>query len=142
MTDGHGISLGHVLAGANRHDSPSLAPPLDRLDELGSLPDDITIRLDAGYYSATTRTLLDGRNLRGRIACEGEKGPIQASRRWHVERTHARQNAFHRLARSCERRLTVIDGSFDLADAVITVRGLIRQAWRTHRWKARPHLRP
>lgn len=118
-----------------------LALTLDRLDELGPLPDDITIHLDAGYDSATTRTLLDGRNLLGPIARKGEKGPMQASRRWHVERTHAWQNALHRLARCYERRLTVIDAFFDLADAVITVRSLIRQAWRTRRWKARPHLR-
>jgi hypothetical protein len=31
MTDGYGIPLGRVLAGANRHDSPLLAPTLDRL---------------------------------------------------------------------------------------------------------------
>ncbi|WP_310710545.1 IS5 family transposase [Nonomuraea sp. 3-1Str] len=142
MTDGYGIPLGRVLAGANRRDSPLLAPTLDRLNELGPLPDDITIHLDAGYDSDTTRALLDDRNLRGRIARKGEKGPIQASRRWHVERTHAWQNAFHRLALCYERRLTVIDAFFDLADAVITVRSLIRQAWRTHRWKARPHLCP
>jgi hypothetical protein len=35
MTDGYGIPLGRVLAGANRHDSPLLAPTLDLLDHLG-----------------------------------------------------------------------------------------------------------
>lgn len=33
MTDGYGIPLGRVLAAANRHDSPLLAPTLDRLNE-------------------------------------------------------------------------------------------------------------
>ena len=33
-----------------------------------------------------------------------------------------------------ERRERVIDAYFDLADAIITVRRLIRQAWTTHRW--------
>ncbi|KUM81266.1 hypothetical protein AQI84_00360 [Streptomyces griseorubiginosus] len=44
MTDGYGIPIDRVLAGANRNDSPLLAPPLDRLDDLGlgPLPDDIT----------------------------------------------------------------------------------------------------
>ncbi len=59
-----------------------------------------------------------------------------------MERTHAWQNTFHRLARCNERRATVIDAFFDLADAVITVRGLIRQAWTTHRWDIRPRRRP
>jgi hypothetical protein len=30
----------------------------------------------------------------------------------------------------------------DLADAIITVRSLIRQAWTTHRWDTRPTRRP
>ncbi|MDH6630366.1 hypothetical protein M2271_008226, partial [Streptomyces sp. LBL] len=61
---------------------------------------------------------------------------------WHVERTHAWQNAFHRLARCYERRVTVIDAFFDLADTIITVRSLNRQAWTTHRWDERPNRRP
>jgi hypothetical protein len=87
-------------------------------------------------------TRIRGRGLRrpagGQIAHKGEKAPIQASRRWHVERIHAWQNAFHRLARCYERRATVINTFFDLADTIITVRSLIRRAWKTHRWHARP----
>ncbi|MCW2862165.1 MAG: family transposase [Actinoallomurus sp.] len=142
MTDGYGIPLGQVLAGANCHDSPLLAPTLDRLADLGPLPEDITVHLDAGYDSHKTRTLLNARGLRGRIAHKGEKAPIQASHRWHVERTHAWQNAFHRLARCFERRATVIDAFFDLADTIITVRSLIRRSWTTHRWDNRPSRRP
>ncbi|MFI5773653.1 IS5 family transposase [Streptomyces sp. NPDC051658] len=142
MTDGYGIPLGRVLAGANRHDSPLLAPTLDRLGDLGPLPDDITVHLDAGYDSDKTRALLDERGLHGRIAHKGEKAPIQASQRWHVERTHAWQNAFHRLARCYERRAGVIDAFFDLADSIIIVRRLIRRAWTTHRWDERPNRRP
>lgn len=63
-------------------------------------------------------------------------------RRWHVERTHAWQNAFHRLARCYERRTTLIDVFFDLADTIITVRSLIRRAWTTHRWDERPNRCP
>ncbi|NEA58531.1 IS5 family transposase [Streptomyces sp. SID13666] len=142
MTDGYGIPLGRVLAGANCHDSPLLAPTLDLLDDLGPLPDDITVHLDAGYDSATTRTSLAERGLHGQIARKGVKAPIQASQRWYVERTHAWQNAFHRLARCYERRTIVIDAFFDLADAIITVRSLIRRAWTTHRWDDRPWRRP
>lgn len=54
------------------------------------------------------------------------------------KRTHTWQNAFHRLARCYERRTTVIDTCFDLADTIITLRSLIRQAWTTHRWEERP----
>ncbi|MFD8033627.1 IS5 family transposase [Streptomyces sp. NPDC059717] len=142
MPDGYGIPLGRVLAGANRHDSPLLASTLDRLADLGPLPEHITVNLDAGYDCAPTRALLDERGLHGRIAHKGEKAPIQASRRWQVERTHAWQNAFQRLGRCYERRTTVIDAFFDLADTVITVRSMIRHAWTTRRWDERPNRRP
>jgi len=141
MVDGYGIPLGRVLAGANRHDSPLLAPTLDKLDDLGPLPDDITVHLDAGYDSAKTRDELNRRALTGEIAHKGDKAPIQAGQRWQVERTNAWHNAFNRLQRCYERRENVIDAFFDLADAIITLRSLIRRAWTTHRWDNRPTRR-
>jgi transposase len=142
MTDGYGIPLDRVLAPANRHDSPLLGPTLDKLGELGPLPDDIRVHLDAGYDSQKTRDELAGRGLAGQIAHKGEKAPIQAGQRWPVERTNAWHNAFSRLQRCHERREEVIDAFFDLADAIITVRSLIRQAWTTYRWDDRPARRP
>jgi hypothetical protein len=41
-----------------------------------------------------------------------------------------------------ERREQVIDAFFDLADAIITVRSLIRKAWTLYRWDSRPARRP
>ena len=122
--------------------TPAPRPTLDLLAELGLLPDDITVHLDAGYDSATSRTLLNERGLRGRIARKGTKAPLQATQRWHIERTHARQIAFHRLARCYERRVHVINAFFDLADTIITVRSLIRRAWTSQVWSERPHRRP
>jgi transposase len=55
MTDGYGIPLDRVLAAASRHDSPLLAPTLDKLAGLGPLPEDIRVHLDAGYDSQATR---------------------------------------------------------------------------------------
>jgi IS5 family transposase len=101
------------------------------------------VHLDAGYDSGKTRHTLTERGLSGQIAHKGEKkAPIQASQRWHVERTNAWHNAFNRLQRCYERRERVADAFFDLADAIITVRSLIRQAWITHRWDTRPAHRP
>ncbi len=142
LVEGYGIPLGRVLAGAQRHDSPLLDPTLDLLAELGPLPAEITVHLDAGYDSGKTRQTLTERGLRGQIAHKGEKAPIQASRRWHVERTNAWHNAFNRFQRCYERRETVVDAFFDLADAIITVRSLIRRAWLTHRWDTRPARQP
>jgi len=142
MVDGYGIPLDRVLAPASRHDSPLLAPTLDKLTGLGPLPKDIRVHLDAGYDSQATRAELAGRGMTGQIAHKGEKAPIQASGRWQVERTNAWHNAFNRLQRCYERRENVIDAYFDLADAVITVRSLIRQSWTTYRWDTRPARRP
>ena len=98
------------------------------------------------WTPATTRTrpatCSTERGLPGEIAHKGEKAPIQARQRWHVERTNAWHNAFNRLQRCYERREDVIDAFFDLADAIITVRSLIRQAWTTYRWDTRPARRP
>jgi transposase len=141
LVEGYGIPLGRVLAPASRHDSPLLAPTLDKLHELGPLPDDITVHLDAGYDSQPTRDELAARGMTGEIARKGDKAPIQAGQRWHVERTNAWHNGFNRLQRCYERDEDVIDAFFDLADAIITVRSLIRQAWVTYRWDTRPQHR-
>src|SRR5436309_1528411 len=59
-TDGYGIPLGFAAAGANRHDSPLLAPTLGAaISQLGgALPGQRTCHLDAGYDSWPTRQLL------------------------------------------------------------------------------------
>jgi transposase len=142
MVEGKRIPLGWVLAPANRRGSPLLAPTLDKLDDIGPLPDDITVHLDAGYDSQKTRDELAGRGLTGEIAHKGDKAPIQAGQRWHVERTNAWHNVFNRLQRCYERNEDVIDAFFDLADAIITVRRLIREAWTLYRWDGRPARRP
>jgi transposase len=142
MVDGNGIPLGRVLAPANRHDSPLLAPTLDELDDISPLPDGITVHLDAGYDSQKTRDELASRCMTGEIAHKGEKAPVQAGQRWPVERTNAWHNGFNRLQRCYERKEKVIDAFFDLVDAIITVRRLIREAWTLYRWDSRPANRP
>jgi transposase len=142
MVDGRGIPLDRVLAPANRHDSPLLAPTLDKLAETGPLPDGITVHLDAGYDSGKTRDELQRRSLNGEIAHKGDKAPIQAGQRWHVERTNSWHNSFNRLQRCYERNEEVIDAFFDLADTIITLRRLIREAWTLYRWDTRPAKPP
>ncbi|MEH0577050.1 hypothetical protein QBA54_21710 [Streptomyces sp. B21-108] len=67
------------------------------------------MELRASYDSDKDQRSAQRMRIHGCIAHKGKKAPIQAGRRWHVERTHARQNAFYRLARCYERRATVID---------------------------------
>jgi DDE family transposase len=138
LVEGYGIPLGRIPAGAQRHDSPLLAPTLDLLGELGPLPEEITVHLDAGYDSGKTRQALADRGLRGQIAHKGEKAPIQASRRRADQCLAQRVQpvpTLLRAPREGDRRV------LDLADAIITVRSLIRRAWITHRWDTRPARR-
>ena len=75
LVEGCGIPPGRVLAPANRHDSPLLAPTLDKLDAIGPLPDDITVHLDAGYDSQKTRDELAGRGMTGESPAKATKHP-------------------------------------------------------------------
>lgn len=142
MTDGYGIPLGRVLAGANRHDSPLLAPTLDCLNDLGPLPDDITVHLDSrlrlGQDPRATQRTRPARTHRAQGGEGAHPSQPALARRTHP-RLAERLPPPRPLLRAPH---TVIDAFFDLADAVITVRSLIRQAWMTHRWDARPHRSP
>jgi hypothetical protein len=135
-----------VIAGAHRNDSPLLRPTLERLgrfDEgLGfGLPKDITVHLDAGYDSTKTRDFLDELGCRGVISKKGF--PLQAGKRWVVERTNSWHNrGFKKLAICTERATRVIDAFIALANAVIITRRLLAAAWLTHRWDRRPTRRP
>jgi Transposase DDE domain len=109
---------------------------------LGPLPTQPTVHLDRGYDSRTTRELLAMRGFKQQIAEKGKPAPVQASMRWPVERTNAWVNQFKKLAWNTERHDRVIDALLALAQAVITLRRLIRCAWTLYRWDARPQRRP
>jgi len=139
-TEGCGIPLGIASAGANRHDSPLLAPTLAaasaQLDQI--LPGHRTCHLDAGYDSTITRQLLDELGFTGQIAHKGAPGPIQAGRRWPVEGTHSWMNGYGKLRRMTDRDATIVTFYLYLAAAFITVRALIQRARHRYRWDTRP----
>jgi len=142
VVDANGVPLGVVTAAANCHDSPLLAPTLDLLNEIGPLPDHVTVHLDRGYDSTKTREELHARGLHGVIAQKGKPAPVQVGLRWVVERTNAWHNAHRKLVLCTERRARVIDFWVALANAIIIVRRLLRRTWTTHRWDTRPARRP
>jgi transposase len=142
VVEARGIPLGAVAAGANAHDSPLLAPTLDTLARLGPLPTQPTVHLDAGYDSAKTREELAARGLGGQIAQKGKPAPIQATKRWPVERTNAWGNQFKKLVWNTERQARVIGAFLALTHAIITLRRLVRRAWTLYRWDTRPPRRP
>jgi hypothetical protein len=142
VTDGTGIPLDVVSAGANRHDSPLLGPTLAGLDKLqGGLPADVTVHLDRGYAGRPSRTLLDALGFHGAIARKGVPAPLQAGSRWVVERTHQWMNSYGKLRRCTEQVRAVVDFYLFLAAALVVLRQLIQRARLRYRWPARPTSR-
>jgi hypothetical protein len=129
-TDDAGIPLGVVSTGANRHDSPLLGPTLHAaITQVGPhWPTDITVHLDAGYDSGVTHSLLDGQRLHTQIAPTGETTPVQNSKRWACERTHAWMNGYGQLRRYTDHDSKIVNFYLYLAAAFVTVRALIREA--------------
>lgn len=141
VTDAQGIPLHVVAAGANRHDSPLLAPTLAGLTKLDALPDDVTVHLDRGYDSRPTRALLETLGFQGAIARKGVPAPLQAGARWVVERTHAWMNGYGKLRRCTEKQAAVVDFYLFLAAALVVLRRLIQTARSRYRWPTRPTTR-
>src|SRR5215216_402608 len=141
VTDGMGIPLHVVSAGANRHDAPLLRPTLAGLDRLDRLPEAVTVELDAGYTGAPTAALLAELGFEGSLARKGVPAPLQAGTRWVVERTHAWMNGYGKLRRCTERCRQVVDFYLFLAAALVVVRQLIQRARLRYRWPTRPSTR-
>ena len=140
--DAEGIPLGAVAAGANRHDSPLLAPTLEAVEVSIELPEDASVHLDRAYDSKVTRGLLKDRGLVGMISEKGAPAPLQATKRWVVERTNSWSNAHKKLVWCTEREGRVIEFWIAFSNAIIIVGRLIREAWSRYRWESRPVRRP
>jgi hypothetical protein len=142
VVDAKGVPLGAVVAPANRHDSPLLEQTLETLEPLGRLPEQMSVHLDRGYDSRSTREKLKGRSLLAMISEKGKPAPLQATKRWVVERTNSWHNAHKKLVWCTERRERVIDFWIAFSEVVLIVRRLIRRGWTHYRWEGRPCRRP
>lgn len=142
VVDANGILIGAIAAPANRHDSPLLDETLDTLEVLGELPERMSVHLDCGYDSQTTRQKLKSRGLEPMISEKGKPAPLGATKRWVVERTNSWNNAHKKLVWCTERRDRVIDFWIAFSDVIITVGRLVREAWTRYRWESRPCRRP
>lgn len=140
--DAQGVPLGLVAAGANRHDSPLLGPTLKAaMDQVGTMPENVNVNLDRGYDNNKSHTLLDELGFTGEITRKGVPAPIQASKRWTVERTHSWMNGYGKLRRCTEINGAVVEFYLHLAAALVTLRMLIRRATTHYRWDNRPTAR-
>ena len=143
LTEGAGIPLHVVPAGANRHDAPVLPATLAGLEKVEGLTDAApgTLHLDQGYDGGPTRALLDDLGLQGVIARKGVPAPRQAGSRWTVERTHSWMNGYGKLRRCTEKRQAVVTFYLFLAAALVVLRRLIQEARLRYRWPTRPTAR-
>jgi Transposase DDE domain len=140
--DGDGIPLHLVAARANDHDSPLLEPTLTGIpDMIGPLPDQPCLHLDRGYDSTKTRDLLEILGYHGEIAVKGTPAPIQAGKRWPVERTHSWMNGYGKLRRFTDKRKIIVEFYLYLAAALTVIRRLINRARIHYRWPTRPTTR-
>jgi hypothetical protein len=140
-TEGTGLPLHLVSAGANRHDAPLLEPTLTGLEPLALVPAEVTIHLDRAYSGHPTQCLLTALGFTAAIAREGVAAPLQAGTRWVVERTHSWMNGYGKLRRCTEKRKAVVDFYLFLAAALVVVRQLIQRARLRYRWPTRPTTR-
>jgi transposase len=141
-SDACGVPLGIVSDGANRHDSPLLGPTLEAAKaQVGAMPETVNVNLDRGYDSAKSRALIAELGFTAEIARKGVPAPIQAGKRWVVERTHSWMNDFGKLRRCTEKSGSVVDFYLYLAAALVTLRMLIRRATSRYRWDGRPTTR-
>jgi IS5 family transposase len=102
----------------------------------------MSVHLDRGYDSHTTREKLKARGLDPMISEKGKPAPLGATKRWVVERTNSWNNAHKKLVWCTERRDRVIDFWVAFSEVVIIVRRLIREAWTHYRWEGRPRRQP
>jgi transposase len=142
VTEAGGIPLGAIPAAANRRDDGLLAATLDTIIAVGAPPAQPTVHLDAGYDYQSCREVLAERGMVGQIATRGVSAPVQAGRRWVIERTHAWGNQYGKLRWCTERRRLVVEFWLALASAAMVCGRLLRRAWTHYRWEDRPRRRP
>jgi transposase len=141
-TEAGGIPLAAVPAPANQRDDGQLAATLDAIAVVGPLPVRPVVHLDAGYDYQPCRQVLADHGMAGEIAARGVPAPIQAGRRWVIERTHAWGNQYGKLRWCTERRRRVVEFWLALANAAIVCGRLVRRAWTCYRWDGRPRRSP
>jgi transposase len=141
-TEAGGIPLAVVPAPANHRDDGLLAATLDTLTAVGPLPTQPVVHLDAGSDDQPCRQVLAERGMVGQIATRGLPAPIQAGRRWVIERTHAWGNQYGTLRWCPERRRLVVEFWLALASAALVCGRLVRRAWTCYRWDGRSRRRP
>jgi putative transposase len=128
LTDGQGVPLGVVVAGANRHDMKLVTATLEALVVQRPEAGPQHLCLDKGYDCPQVRELVEWWGYTAHIRRRGEEKlekaaiPGYRARRWVVQRTHSWLNRFRRLLIRWEKNVDNYLGMLHLACAWITFR--------------------
>ncbi len=131
MTEGKGIPIAVVVAGANRPDMKLLGDTLDAIVSQRPVPTEAApqhLCADKGYDYPVTRQEVVSRGYVPHIRARGEEQwaqrviPGYQPRRWVVEVTHSWLNRFRKLLIRFEKRLATHLGLLQLACATIVLR--------------------
>ena len=106
LTEGHGVPIGLVVEGANRHDMKLVRATLESL--VGARPEPSAeqpqgLCLDKGYDYDEVRDIVREFGFTAHIRSRGEEAQDlkreagKKARRWVVERSHSWLNRFRRL---------------------------------------------
>jgi transposase len=106
LTEGHGVPIGVVVEGANRHDLKLVRPTIEGIIVERPEPTDEQPQgmcLDKGYDYTEVRDILQEFGFTAHIRARGEEAAALKrevgfkARRWMVERAHSWMNRFRRL---------------------------------------------
>jgi transposase len=106
LTEGHGVPIGVVVEGANRHDMKLVQPTIESLVVVRPKPTKEQPQgmcLDKGYDYDEVREILQAFGFTAHIRPRGEEAKAIKrvagfkARRWVVERAHSWMNRFRRL---------------------------------------------
>ena len=132
LTEGKGLPIAFVTAGANTHDVKLLKKTLDNLVVFRPVPTEDSpqnLCLDAGYvgYEETvkSRKYIPHIRPRGEEKLEIERNPDFKAKRWVVEVSHSFVNRFRKLLVRFEKKDSSYCGLIEFAFAIIVWRKLI-----------------
>ena len=109
MTDGNGLPLALVVAGANTHDIKLVADTLDAL-QTGRPGKGLRLCMDKGYEAEWLGSYLKSRRYEPHIQSrkdesEAIKNTDFKAHRWVVERTHSWMNRYRRILTRWEKKV-------------------------------------
>lgn len=131
LTEGHGLPIGLVVAGAHRHDMKLTKATLQAVVIERPTPapaDPQHLCLDKGYDYHEVREIVAAHGYTTHLRTRGEETtakrhvPGYRARRWVVERTHSWLNRFRRLLIRWEKNVDHYVSMLHLACAWITFR--------------------